>query len=149
MKRFTVDRIENGRAVLECENGDFVSLDVKSLPKNIKDGDILNFEGGSSFRIATGVRWVCDKKEDRDKVLLVMPRSGLGFRYGIRLTESGLALADKMIERNRVIRELLVRAGVDPAIAEADACEIEHAVSDQSLSALKNIGIILRSAGKK
>ncbi len=49
MKKFTVDRIENGRAVLECENGDFVSLDVKSLPKNIKDGDILNFEGGSCF----------------------------------------------------------------------------------------------------
>ena len=49
MKRFTVDRIENGRAVLECENGDFVSLDVKSLPKNIKDGDVLNFEHGSCF----------------------------------------------------------------------------------------------------
>ncbi|MBQ3870260.1 MAG: metal-dependent transcriptional regulator [Clostridia bacterium] len=72
-----------------------------------------------------------------------------GFRYGIRLTESGLALADKMIERNRVIRELLVSAGVDPAVAEADACEIEHAVSDQSLNALKSIGIILRTAGEK
>ncbi len=72
-----------------------------------------------------------------------------GFRYGIGLTESGLALADKMIERNRVIRELLVSAGVDPAVAEADACEIEHAVSDQSLNALKNIGIILRTAGEK
>lgn len=72
-----------------------------------------------------------------------------GFRYGIRLTESGLALADKMIERNRVIRELLVSAGVDPAAAEADACEIEHAVSDQSLNALKSIGILLRTAGEK
>lgn len=49
MKRFTVDRIEEGRAVLECENGDFVSIDVKSLPKNIRDGDVLNFEGGSCF----------------------------------------------------------------------------------------------------
>ncbi len=48
----------------------------------------LNFEGGSSFRIATGVRWVCDKEEDRDKVLLVVPRSGLGFRYGIRLSNT-------------------------------------------------------------
>jgi dUTP pyrophosphatase len=47
----------------------------------------LNFEGGSSFRIATGVRWVCDEG-DRDKVLLVMPRSGLGFRYGIRLSNT-------------------------------------------------------------
>lgn len=36
----------------------------------------LNFEGGSSFRVATGIRWVCDE-ESRDKVLLVMPRSGL------------------------------------------------------------------------
>lgn len=49
MKRFTVDRIENGKVVLECENGDFVTLDAKSLPKNIKDGDVLNFEKGSCF----------------------------------------------------------------------------------------------------
>jgi dUTP pyrophosphatase len=48
----------------------------------------LNFESGSSFRIATGVRWVCDDEEGRDKVLLVMPRSGLGFRYGIRLSNT-------------------------------------------------------------
>ena len=48
----------------------------------------LNFEGGSSFRIATGVRWVCDEEEGRDRVLLVMPRSGLGFRYGIRLSNT-------------------------------------------------------------
>jgi dUTP pyrophosphatase len=48
----------------------------------------LNFEGGSSFRIATGVRWVCDDEEGRDKELLVMPRSGLGFRYGIRLSNT-------------------------------------------------------------
>lgn len=48
----------------------------------------LNFEGESSFRIATGVRWVCNKDEDRDRVLLVMPRSGLGFKYGIRLSNT-------------------------------------------------------------
>lgn len=49
----------------------------------------LNFEGGSSFKIATGIRWVCDKDGgDRDKVLLIMPRSGLGFKYGIRLSNT-------------------------------------------------------------
>ena len=49
----------------------------------------LNFEGGSSFKIATGIRWVCGKEgNDRDKVLLVMPRSGLGFKYGIRLSNT-------------------------------------------------------------
>ena len=43
----------------------------------------LNFEAGSKFKIATGVRWIADGANDR--VLLIVPRSGLGFRYGIRL----------------------------------------------------------------
>ena len=50
----------------------------------------LNFEAGSRFRIATGVRWVtdCEKEGDRAKVLLIVPRSGLGFKYGIRLSNT-------------------------------------------------------------
>ena len=48
----------------------------------------LNFESGSRFRIATGIRWVTDGEKDADKVLLIFPRSGLGFRYGIRLTNT-------------------------------------------------------------
>lgn len=49
MKKFTVDRIEETKAVLECENNQFVSLDVHSLPKGIKEGDVLVFEEGSYF----------------------------------------------------------------------------------------------------
>lgn len=49
MKRFTVDRIEEDKAVLECENGECVTLEVKSLPKNIKEGDVLCFEENSYF----------------------------------------------------------------------------------------------------
>ena len=49
MKLFTVDRIEGDIAVLECENGDYVNIELKNLPKNIKEGDVLNFENGSCF----------------------------------------------------------------------------------------------------
>lgn len=49
MKKFIVDRIENKKAVLECENGEFVSVDLKALPENIGEGDILNFEQNSCF----------------------------------------------------------------------------------------------------
>ena len=49
MKRFTLDRIEEDKAVLECENGECVTLEVKSLPKNIKEGDVLCFEENSYF----------------------------------------------------------------------------------------------------
>ena len=45
----------------------------------------LNFEPGTKFKIATGVRWVTDGEGDKSKVLLIVPRSGLGFKYGIRL----------------------------------------------------------------
>ena len=49
MKKFTIDRIEETKAVLECENGDIVSLDITSLPKKIREGDVLYFEEGSCF----------------------------------------------------------------------------------------------------
>ncbi len=49
MKKFTIDRIEEDKAVLECENGDCVSLELTSLPKNIKEGDVLYFEEGSCY----------------------------------------------------------------------------------------------------
>jgi len=49
----------------------------------------LNFEAHSKFKIATGIRWVTDENsEDRGKVLLVYPRSGLGFKYGIKLSNT-------------------------------------------------------------
>ncbi len=49
MKKFILDRIEGDKAVLECENGKFVTLDIKSLPKKISEGDVLYFEEGSYF----------------------------------------------------------------------------------------------------
>ena len=47
----------------------------------------LNFEAGSTFRVPSGIRWTCDDSDQR-KVLLVVPRSGLGFKYGIRLSNT-------------------------------------------------------------
>jgi Mn-dependent DtxR family transcriptional regulator len=63
----------------------------------------------------------------------------MGDDYSIELTEKGLLLADETIERNRTIRDLLISLGVEQSIAEADACEMEHAVSTQSLEALKSL----------
>ena len=46
----------------------------------------LNLTAGDKFRIASGIRWASG--EDRDKVLLIVPRSGLGFKYGIKLSNT-------------------------------------------------------------
>ena len=45
--------------------------------------------------IPTGIRWVCDKEEDRNKVLQIYPRSGIGFKTGLRLMNTvGIIDAD-------------------------------------------------------
>lgn len=56
---------------------------------------------------------------------------------GITLTESGLEIAKKIFERHTVISSMLIRLGVDPEIAAADACKIEHVISDTSFDAIK------------
>ena len=60
----------------------------------------------------------------------------------IRLTEEGLAVALRMYERHTLLREFLVRLGVDPDVADDDACKIEHVISNESFEAIK------RHAGK-
>ena len=55
----------------------------------------LPFPSGGSAVIPTGIRWVCDKEEDKNKVLQIYPRSGIGFRTGIRLMNTvGIIDAD-------------------------------------------------------
>ena len=55
----------------------------------------------------------------------------------ITLTESGLAIADKIYQRHTLITQLLVRLGVSEETAAEDACKIEHAISDESFLAIK------------
>lgn len=55
----------------------------------------------------------------------------------ITLTEAGREVAEKIFARHTLISNLLIRLGVDPAVAAADACRIEHAISDESFRALE------------
>ena len=55
----------------------------------------------------------------------------------IRLTDVGREVAEKIYERHCFFTEQLIAAGVDPKTAEADACQIEHAISEDSFQHLK------------
>ena len=61
----------------------------------------------------------------------------MGSDYFLHLTDVGRAVAEKIYERHCFFTELLIAAGVDPETAEADACRIEHIISDESFSRLK------------
>ena len=55
----------------------------------------------------------------------------------LHLTDVGREVAEKIYERHCFFTEQLIAAGVDPKTAEADACRIEHIISDESFSKLK------------
>ena len=55
----------------------------------------------------------------------------------LHLTDVGREVAEKIYERHCFFTEQLIAAGVDPRTAEADACRIEHIISDESFSRLK------------
>lgn len=55
----------------------------------------------------------------------------------ITLTESGLSVAKKIYERHTVLSRLLTALGVSEQVATEDACRMEHAISDESFSAIK------------
>ncbi|MBR5329255.1 MAG: metal-dependent transcriptional regulator [Firmicutes bacterium] len=54
----------------------------------------------------------------------------------IHLTEKGLDIAEKMYHRHKTLTQFLIRLGVDPVVAEEDACKIEHDLSDESFRAI-------------
>ena len=56
----------------------------------------------------------------------------------IALTDSGKAVAEKILSRHAILTELLVRLGVSRDIASADACKMEHIISDETFDAIKN-----------
>lgn len=55
----------------------------------------------------------------------------------ITLTDEGRYVADKMYDRHKILTDFLISLGVTEEVATADACKIEHHISDESFDALK------------
>jgi len=56
----------------------------------------------------------------------------------IVLTEEGRAVAQKILSRHTLLTQFLQSIGVDADTASADACKMEHVISDETFSAIKN-----------
>ena len=56
----------------------------------------------------------------------------------ITLTEKGMEIAQTMYERHTVLSQWLISLGVDEKIAVEDACRMEHTMSTESFTAIKN-----------
>ena len=55
----------------------------------------------------------------------------------LTLTDAGEEVARKIYERHELLSGFLVTLGVSEETASADACKIEHHISDESFAAIK------------
>ena len=58
-------------------------------------------------------------------------------KHFIFLTEEGRKVAEKIYERHCFFTKYLTEMGVDPKLAESDACKLEHVISDECFQKLK------------
>ena len=56
----------------------------------------------------------------------------------LRLTDIGREVAEQTYEKHCFFTHLLMEAGVEPEIAEQEACRIEHVISEDSFQKLAN-----------
>ena len=66
--KYSVDRIEEGFAVCEDENGAFTSFEIAILPENIKEGDII-LQSDNRFSVLT------DETEERRQKIAKLQKS--------------------------------------------------------------------------
>ena len=58
--------------------------------------------------------------------------------YGyITLTEEGRSVAERTFERHTVLTKLFIQLGISEETATADACKIEHDISEETFEAIK------------
>lgn len=56
--------------------------------------------------------------------------------WRIVLTEKGKTVAEEMLSKHRFFKALLMQAGVSEAVAEEEACQMEHTISEDSFHKL-------------
>jgi len=93
---------------------------------NVRSIDLAEAMGYSKPSISRAVGLL-----KRDGYLL-MDENGF-----LTLTESGLAVAQKIFQRHTVLTKALMALGVDEDTASEDACKIEHVISDKTFDAIQ------------
>ena len=70
-------------------------------------------------------------KRLRENGYITMDRDGL-----ITLTDSGMEIALRIYTRHKMLSDFFIKLGVSPDIAKADACRVEHDLSDETFAAI-------------
>ncbi|MCR4688926.1 MAG: metal-dependent transcriptional regulator [Saccharofermentans sp.] len=100
-------------------------LMLKEKNGYIRSVDIASHLGVTKPSVSTAM------KRLRENGYIEMNRSGF-----ITVTEKGMQIAQKVYDRHKSLTKFFISLGIDPKIAEDDACCIEHDISDETFQAL-------------
>ena len=116
-------------AVLESgENYLEAILMISREKENVHAIDIVNNLGFSKPSVSIMLKKLKDEKYiDIDE------------KQNITLLPEGLKIAEKILERHEILTDILEYVGIDPKIAEDDACKVEHDLSDVTFDAIKKM----------
>ncbi len=70
-------------------------------------------------------------KRLRENGYITMDSKGL-----ITLTDTGMAVAEQMYARHKLLTEFFIQLGVDEETAHTDACKVEHDISVKTFDAI-------------
>ena len=82
-------------------------------------------------------------KNLREKEYITLDSTGY-----ITLTEAGRQRAEDVLERHTILADLLMSIGVSKETALADACKVEHDLSEESFEAIKRALLSKNSPSK-
>ena len=99
---------------------------LKSASNNVHAVDVANELGYAKSSVSRAVNLLLNKG------YIDIDKSGV-----ISLTDSGLIKAKDIYERHDIITKLLVSFGADQALAEDNACRIEHVISKELFDIIK------------
>lgn len=100
-------------------------LKLQQQGKAVRSIDVVADLGYSKPSVSLGM------KRLREGGYLTVDKDGV-----LSLTPSGKAVAEEIIGRHRALTEFFIRLGVDPAVAEKDACKVEHDISQETFDKL-------------
>lgn len=92
----------------------------------VRSIDIVNELGFKKSSVSVAMKHL------REKEYIIVADDG-----HISLTDSGRTIAEMVFERHQLLTLWLTRMGVPEEIAAEDACKIEHVISVESFTALK------------
>lgn len=99
---------------------------LKTGRTSVRSIDIVEELGYAKSSVSRAVNLLAKKG------LIEMDQNG-----GIVLTERGQRKAEDVYEKHRVFTEVFMHMGADKALAEENACRVEHVISDDLFEILK------------